>query len=118
EHDAVEGPIRAADEQERAEDEDRHQPHAADPPADEREQTGDAEKQEPRLQDVAGRNQRSGPGSPPSAPPGGPSSSSRPRGGQSSFCGASQRLEQWREAMFWSGTRMWPFSSMWATSST
>ena len=47
-----------------------------------------------------------------------PSSSSSPRGGQSSFCGASQRLEQWSEAMFCSGTRMWPFSSMCATSST
>ena len=35
----------------------------------------------------------------------------RPRGGQSGS-GASQRLEQWRDAMFWSGTRMWPFSSM------
>ena len=35
-----------------------------------------------------------------------------------SFCGASQRLEQWSEAMFWSGTRMCPLSSMCATSST
>ncbi len=40
-----------------------------------------------------------------------------PRGGQSGS-GASQRLEQWSEAMFWSGMRMWPFSSMCATSST
>ena len=29
----------------------------------------------------------------------------------------SQRLEQWSEATFCSGTRMWPFSSMWGTSS-
>ena len=40
-----------------------------------------------------------------------------PRGGQSGS-GASQRLVQWRDAMFWRGIRMWPFSSMCATSST
>ena len=45
------------------------------------------------------------------------SSSVSPRGGQSGS-GASQRLEQWSEAMFCRGTRMWPFSSMCATSST
>ena len=39
------------------------------------------------------------------------SSSARPCGGQSGS-GASQRLEQWREAMFCSGIRMCPFSSM------
>ena len=46
-----------------------------------------------------------------------PSSSARARGGQSGS-GASQRLEQWREATFWSGIRMCPFSSTCATSST
>ena len=45
------------------------------------------------------------------------SSSSNPRGGQSGS-GASQRLEQWSEAMFWSGIRMCPFSSRCATSSS
>ena len=40
-----------------------------------------------------------------------------PCGGQSGS-GASQRLEQWSDATFCSGIRMWPLSSMWATSST
>ena len=45
------------------------------------------------------------------------SSSASPCGGQSGS-GASQRLEQWSDAMFWSGMRMCPLSSIWATSST
>ena len=38
-------------------------------------------------------------------------------GGGQSGSGASHRLEQWRDATFCSGIRMWPFSSTWATSS-
>src|SRR5581483_6253816 len=45
------------------------------------------------------------------------SSSASPRGGQSGS-GASQRLEQCREATFCSGMRMCPLSSTCATSST
>ena len=43
----------------------------------------------------------------------------RPRPGRAAAVrlGRSQRLEQWSEATFCSGTRMWPFSSMWGTSS-
>src|SRR5262249_43648928 len=119
EDDAVERVVRAADEQQAAECEERHDAHAADRPADEREDAGDPEQEQPPLQHIAGGDQRWGSGRGPSESPfGGSSSSSRPRGGQSSFCGASQRLEQWSEAMFWRGTRMCPFSSMWATSST
>ena len=98
----------------------REQPHAADRPADEREHAADADEQEPRLDDVAEGDEAahgSSSGSSGSLPPE-PSSSSSPRGGQSSFGCASQRLEQWSDAMFCSGTRMCPFSSMWATSST
>src|SRR5205085_2360218 len=114
EHDAVERPVAAADEQQRGKHEDVEQPDAVDRPADERECAGDAEEEQPRLRQIANGDEPHyvSSGSPR------PSSSSRPRGGQSSFCGASQRLEQWSEAMFCNGTRMWPFSSMWATSST
>src|SRR5581483_8902921 len=57
EHDAIERPVRAADEQQPAEDEDREQPQAADTPADEREHAADCEEEEPRLRDVACRDE-------------------------------------------------------------
>ena len=57
EHDAVEGPVRAGREQERAEDEDRGEPYAAERPADEPEQAGEREDEQPRLDDVAERDE-------------------------------------------------------------
>src|SRR5207302_10766216 len=96
-------------EEQRAEEEDREQPVAVERPAEKRERAAHDDEQRPGLQDVAEREHRAQVSS--------SRSSSSPRGGQSGS-GASQRLEQWSEAMFCSGIRMCPFSSMWATSST
>ena len=85
-----------------------HQPSAANTAT-------SAEQQEHALSSCARRGARGPQPLYVSSSPG--SSSASPRGGQSGS-GASQRLEQWREAMFWSGIRMCPFSSMWATSSS
>ena len=112
--DPVGVPVRADAEQQAAEDEDRCDPVAAQPPAERPERRrADAEQDAHALRRC---------GSPARRPRIYPrrrsrSSSASPRGGQSGS-GASQRLEQWREAMFWSGIRMCPFSSMCATSST
>jgi hypothetical protein len=95
EHDAIERPVRADDEQQRAEDEDRQKPHAVERPADEREQSAHTGQQDPRLHDVAHGDEAAHYASSESGPPPfEPSSSSSPRGGQSSFACASQRLEQ------------------------
>ena len=55
EHDPVERPVRAADEQQPREDEEREDADAAERPADEREHAADADQQEPRLERCSGR---------------------------------------------------------------
>ena len=77
--------------QKAAEDEDRKEPITADRPPEGAEERACADEKEPSLDDVerGGRSQLSS----------SRSSSAKPRGGQSGS-GASQRLVQWREAMF------------------
>jgi len=54
EHDAVERPVRADDEQQAGEDEDREDAEPAELPAHEREHAADTGEQQPGLEDVAG----------------------------------------------------------------
>ena len=82
EHGAVERPVGAADEQHGGEHEDRQQADPADRPADECEEAADPDQEQPGLHDVARCDQRA---TQPSSGSPRPSSSSRPRGGQSSF---------------------------------
>src|SRR5262249_24657945 len=113
ERDPVDIEVAGAGQEERAEEEDRKQPVVPREQGHDPEHRADAEEKQPRLEDVSDAQERAAHVYGSSEP----SSSARPRGGQSGS-GASQRLEQWSEAMFCSGTRMWPFSSMCGTSST
>src|SRR5262249_30257894 len=91
------------------------EPVAAEPPAHEAHGERRHREEEPRLEDVSGDG--GAPAHYASSSRSSASSSASPCGGQSGS-GASQRLEQCREAMFCSGIRMCHFSSMWATSPT
>ena len=109
-HDPVRVPVRRDGGEQCAEHDRREQPVPAGDPTEQSEQRADRSEEQPDLQQVPGGRERF------TIYPSSSRSSPSPLGGQSGS-GASQRLEQWSEAMFCSGIRMWLFSSMWATSS-
>src|SRR5205823_12500812 len=111
------GPVERGREQHHRTEEQQSEPIAAEPPTCESHRECGQGKEEPRLEDVRRDGEPAAHATYASSSRSSASSSARPCGGQSGS-GASQRLEQWSEAMFCSGIRMCPFSSMWATSST